>query len=151
MKKSISDYTLPIRYRRMLLCAALSLVCSALHAADSSRFRALSPATANLEHYQWRSRPLVIFAPSAQDTRYQKQIALLKQNPMALAERDIVVLSDTDPSQHGRLRAELDPQGFEVVLVGKDGGMKMREKEPITAEVLFSTIDNMPMQRIKQN
>ncbi len=73
---------------------------------------------------------MVIFAPSAQDIRYQKQIALLKKDPVALAERDIVVLSDTDSAQLWRLRAGLDPPGFEVVLVGKDGGMKLREKEP---------------------
>lgn len=150
MKRFSSGYTSARRARGLLLCAVLSLCCGALHAADNSRFRTLSPATANLERYQWQSRPLVIFAPSPQDARYQQQIALLKQNPAALAERDIVVLSDTDPAQHGRLRSELNPRGFEVVLVGKDGGMKMRETEPLTAEILFSTIDKMPMRRINQ-
>jgi len=34
-----------------------------------------------------------------------------------------------------------------VVLIGKDGGEKLRSAQPITAERLFATIDAMPMRQ----
>ena len=41
----------------------------------------------------------------------------------------------------GALRAHLKPQGFEVLLIGKDGGVKLRQERPIASETLFATID----------
>jgi hypothetical protein len=37
--------------------------------------------------------------------------------------------------------------GFQVVLVGKDGGVKLRSAEPIAADDFFALIDTMPMRR----
>ena len=36
---------------------------------------------------------------------------------------------------------------FAVVLIGRDGGEKLRRASPISAEELFATIDEMPMRR----
>jgi hypothetical protein len=37
--------------------------------------------------------------------------------------------------------------GFRVALVGKDGGTKLTRSKPLSADVLFGTIDSMPMRR----
>ncbi|ORM65384.1 hypothetical protein PRCB_22655 [Pantoea rodasii] len=129
----------------------LSVFAGAASAADSTLFRPLSPETADLNTYRWHNRPVVIFAPSKQDSRYQQQITLLESQKTALTERDIIVLSDTSPGDKGQLRSQLKPKGFEVVLVGKDGGMKLRETTPLSAEVLLSTIDNMPMRKTERH
>lgn len=125
------------------------LSCSLANAASSPLFQSLSPSTADLNPYRWHNRPLVIFAPSKSDTAYVEQMAMLEKNKTALADRDIIVLTDTSPSDKGQLRRQLNPKGFEVVLVGKDGGMKMRKTTPLNTEVLFSTIDQMPMRKAK--
>lgn len=131
-----------------LLFVALALLSSfTTQAAEDGLFRLLAPETANLAPYQWHNRPLVIFAPSDKDPHYVQQIAMLQKAQADLAERDIIVLSDTSPAANGHLRAQLKPKGFEVVLVGKDGGMKLREQRPISTEALLSTIDRMPMRK----
>ncbi|WP_312239595.1 DUF4174 domain-containing protein [Pantoea sp.] len=133
---------------------ALSLLLASLataRAADGTLFRSLNPNVADLNQYQWRNRPVVIFAPSEKDADYIRQIKMLEQSRAALAERDIIVLSDTAPAKNGHLRSQLQPHGFEVVLVGKDGGIKIREKAPVSSEALLSTIDRMPMRQNDQD
>ena len=74
---------------------------------------------------------------------------MLEKHKSELTEREIIVLSDTSPNENGTLRKQLNPKGFEVVLVGKDGGMKLRETTPLSTEVLLSTIDRMPMRQAR--
>ena len=41
-----------------------------------------------------------------------------------------------------------DPDsGFEILLIGLDGGVKLRQDEVIDTETLFARIDAMPMRR----
>lgn len=129
-----------------MLTLSLFLYSSAL-TAGTMMFYSLPPETASLEQYQWRSRPVVIFAPSEKDADYVRQIAMLEKSKADLADRDIIVLSDTSPAASGQLRTQFKPEGFEVILVGKDGGVKMRQKTPVTSEDLLSTIDRMPMRK----
>jgi hypothetical protein len=110
-------------------------------------FAVLPTAVADLDAYRWKNRPVLLFAPSPDDPAYVGQSALLQAMPAGLLERDIVVLSDTEPKEDGALRRRFDVQGFEVLLIGKDGGVKLRKQKLIAAEELFSEIDLMPMRR----
>ena len=102
---------------------------------------------ADLDAYRWRDRLVLLFAASADDPAYTEQRDALEAVTEGLSERHIVVLADTDPGAAGALRARFEPQGFEVLLVGKDGGVKLRQGQPVAAETLFATIDAMPMRR----
>jgi hypothetical protein len=77
-----------------------------------------------------------------------------------LNERDVVVISVlkdvvstrerlTAPVSADDLRDAYDvlPHDFLVVLIGKDGGMKLSQDEPILAADLFALIDSMPMRK----
>jgi len=45
-----------------------------------------------------------------------------------------------------------DPDsGFEILLIGLDGGVKLRQDEVIDTETLFARIDAMPMRRQELN
>mgnify|MGYP000510055132 CR=1 FL=1 len=77
----------------------------------------------NLKDFLWLFRPIVVFADSAADPRFEQQVALLKEGAEALQERDVVVLFDTDPSARSDLRKTLRPRGFMVTLIGKEGGV----------------------------
>ena len=105
-----------------------------------------------LEAYLWRNRPVVIFADTADDLLFRRQMELLAEGETMLLERDVVVLTDTDPAARGPLRAKLRPRGFQLVLIGKDGGVKLRKPRPWTVRELSRTIDKMPMrqQEIRQ-
>jgi len=78
-------------------------------------------------------------------------MAMLKKSHVDLVERKIIVLSDTSPAAQGYLRSQFKPKGFEIILTGKDGGVKLREQTPLTKEVLLATIDVMPMRKAKMH
>jgi hypothetical protein len=102
---------------------------------------------------RWNARPLLVFG-SAGDPRLIKQRAILAAQPEAVAERDVKVVEIVDADVRGTseaaaaLRARYRvADGFAVILIGKDGGEKLRSAEPIPAERLFATIDAMPMRQ----
>jgi hypothetical protein len=107
-----------------------------------------------------RVRPLLIFAPKPDDPQLEIQLRRLQQNAAVMAERDVLpvaipynaqsptaaMLSDTD-AVAARRRFHVARDEFVVILVGKDGGEKLRSKEPFSAETLRTTIDAMPMRQ----
>ena len=100
-----------------------------------------------LDQYLWSHRPVLLFAPSERDKAYRLQMKILDAAESGLAERDIRVLSDILDVGRGKLRKTFQIDGFEIILIGKDGGVKLRSKTPISVEDLFSVIDAMPMRR----
>lgn len=101
----------------------------------------------SLNDFLWSARPIVVFADSDADPRLEQQIALLKVGADALAERDVVVLIDTSTDAPSALRKELRPRGFMLVLIGKDGGVKLRKPFPWNARELTRVIDKIPMRQ----
>ena len=73
--------------------------------------------------------------------------ALAAELEAARAERDIVVLSELDDRTPSPLRQGFQPGGFKLVLVGKDGGVKLEQDAVLAPEELFAVIDRMPMRR----
>ena len=110
-------------------------------------FRTLLLAQETLDQYRWTNRPVLLFAPSERDEAYLLQMKILDADKSGLAERDILVLSDISALGKGKLRETLQIDGFEIILIGKDGVVKFRSKTPISVEELFSLIDAMPMRR----
>lgn len=98
----------------------------------------------DLSEYLWKNRPVVVFADSPDDPRFHEQIDRLSQDAQALFDRDVVVLVDTDPAANSALRQKLRPRGFMLVLIGKDGGVKLRKPTPWTVRELTRTIDKFP-------
>ena len=98
----------------------------------------------DLESYRWTHRPVVVFADSPADPQFQEQMDELMQDVPALITRDVVVLVDTRPQEASALRKKLRPRGFMLVLVGKDGGVKLRKPLPWSVRELTRTIDKIP-------
>ncbi|MEM7438356.1 MAG: DUF4174 domain-containing protein [Pseudomonadota bacterium] len=119
-------------------------------------FAALSIATSNaqpvlaedaLHEYLWEKRPIIVFADSAEDLLFRRQMELLSEQETELEDRDVVVLTDTDPAAKSALRKDLRPRGFQLVLVGKDGAVKLRKPRPWTVREISRVIDKMPMRQ----
>jgi hypothetical protein len=106
-----------------------------------------------LARERWRHRVVLVFAPAEDDPALARQRESLATAHNGLRERDarvVEVIGERAPSDldGAALRAAFDPGGaFAVVLVGKDGGVKLRDDRPISAELLFRAIDAMPMAR----
>ena len=103
----------------------------------------------DLEAFQWTQRPVVVFADSPADPRFHEQMAELMADEPALLSRDVIVLTDTDPSARSALRQKLRPRGFMLVLIDKDGAVALRKPLPWSVRELSRTIDKMPM-RIRE-
>jgi uncharacterized protein DUF4174 len=58
-----------------------------------------------------------------------------------LAERDVVVLTDADPGAKSPARQKLRPRGFMLVLIGKDGTIRLRKPLPLSVREIAASID----------
>ena len=113
-----------------------------------------------LDAYRWQNRIVVIFAD--QDTREdlarQYQMMLIESDGMR--DRDLIVVTvetdlvEIDGVANPTIRADrlrdafnVPKQGYSTLLVGKDGGVKLRSRQPVTTEDLFALIDGMPMRQ----
>ncbi|MEM9871198.1 MAG: DUF4174 domain-containing protein [Pseudomonadota bacterium] len=100
-----------------------------------------------MQQFVWEKRPIVVFADSPNDPNFGLQMEYLQERVADLAERDVIVLTDTDPGAAGPLREALRPRGFMLVLIGKDGGVKLRKPFPWDVRELSRTIDKMPVRQ----
>lgn len=118
---------------------ALIVLSAPVHAADP------------LAEHLWVSRPLLIFADTDKDPRFSRQMAELAREQAALDERDVVIITDTDPgasrSERSELRKKFRPHGFNVLLIGKDGEIQLRRPVVVTADDITRQIDRDPMRR----
>ncbi len=108
-----------------------------------------SAALADPSVYVWKSRVLLVFAPGAADPSLAAQRRLIAAANPGATERNLVLVISTggqdDPALRRRYGAATT--GFEALLIGKDGGVKLTSTQPIPAQTLFDTIDAMPMRR----
>jgi hypothetical protein len=112
-------------------------------------------APADIAAMKWHRRVLLISAPSAQDPALAQQRAILARWHASAEERDLSVVevigdkisgaADTVPAL--RRRYHLAPTGFTAILIGKDGGEKLRRHQPVPSAQLEELIDAMPMRR----
>jgi hypothetical protein len=102
---------------------------------------------ANLQDFLWLKRPIVVFADTPADPRFREQMGLLEDRIETLEARDVVIITDTDPSAPSELRLDLRPRGFMMVLIGKDGGVKLRKPFPWDVRELSRAIDKMPLRQ----
>ncbi len=127
------------------------------------------PAT--LEAMRDCYRPLVIFTPAVSDTRFTQQLAELEEHPADLRDRNILVIINAEdhqpvtaanirklpatqlgPTENNKLRDRFNVSGdsFVVMLIGKDGGEKLRKQKIVTVDTLNRTIDAMPMRKAEE-
>ncbi|CUH64078.1 hypothetical protein TG4357_01055 [Thalassovita gelatinovora] len=97
-----------------------------------------------LEQFLWLKRPVVVFSDSPADPRFVEQMRYLAADVDGLTIRDVVVLTDTDPTGKSALREKLRPRGFMLALVDKDGQVKLRKPAPWTVREITRSIDKWP-------
>ncbi len=114
-----------------------------------------------LNEYQWSNRLLLVYADDEESSAYRQQIQEFEGQQVGIDDRDLVVFTilpqkvinpegETLPPQSAkdlRQRYDVPNAQFEVILIGKDGGVKLKERKFLSSEKLFSIIDRMPMRR----
>ena len=107
----------------------------------------LDGTTVEIDDFHWLKRTIVVFADSPNDPRFVQQIELLEKRPEDLRERDVVVLTDTDPKAESPLREEYHPRGFMMMLIGKDGTIYLRKPFPWDVREISRSIDKLPLRQ----
>jgi len=113
-----------------------------------------------MDAYLWQNRPVLVFVPGADHPLLSAQRAALAGEAPGLDDREIVVIEvvGDDVTVDGRPAPGLAAEGLRkryrvgdgeaaALLVGKDGGVKMRQVRALSTKALYPTIDAMPMRR----
>jgi len=136
------------RLTAVVIAGLIATAPLAQEAAGAEDTRLFAPADmADLSEFRWKKRPVLVFADSADDPAFIEQMELLHSREEELRERDVIVLTDTDPDARSPLRLQMRPRGFMLVLVGKDGGNKLRKPFPWSVREITRSIDKMPMRQ----
>ncbi len=107
----------------------------------------LQAADVTPEQFLFTARPVVVFADTAADAAFARQIELLQADPRTLALRDVVVIVDTDPAARSPWRLKLRPRGFSLVILDKQGAVVERKPAPWDAREIGRAIDKTPERR----
>jgi hypothetical protein len=97
--------------------------------------------------FLWIKRPVLVFADSPNDPAFAQQIEYLADDAQALADRDVVVITDTNPAGKSNARIRFRPRGFSLVLMDKDGGVEIRKPRPWDVREITRAIDKFPLAR----
>ena len=103
--------------------------------------------TVELDSLVWEKRPVIVFADSPNDPRFIQQMEFINARLDALAERDVIVLTDTARGEDTALRLKLRPRGFMLTMIGKDGTVYLRKPLPWDVREITRVIDKTPMRQ----
>lgn len=112
-----------------------------------------------LSDYRWERRPLVLFAPSDSDPRLGETLSRIEATRCDFDGRDMVIglvvadgtstldgqFIDADESRRLVNQYAIDGNAFTVLLIGKDGGEKLRINGVPDLRTIYAVIDGMPM------
>jgi hypothetical protein len=123
-------------------------------------FAALLPLTASAQDFApqpaagvvfadqlYVTRPIVVFADAPNDPNFLRQMELLALAYPDLAERDVILVTDTDPAAKTEWRQKLRPRGFSLVIMDKDLRPVVRKPLPWDVREITHAIDKMPLRR----
>ncbi len=116
-------------------------------AAAQEGFVPVPAETVALEDLLYLKRPVVVFADTPNDPAFVRQLELIARAAGDLAERDVIVVTDTDPAAKTAWRTKLRPRGFSLVLMDKDGKVIIRKPLPWEVREITHAIDKTPLRR----
>ena len=115
--------------------------------------------TQDLEPYKWEKRILLLKDTHFESDVLQVQLTQLQSSPKKLQNRDLVIFIITDEAVYDISRIKTKLHSLQIVkkygladfrgllLIGKDGGIKLKESFVVNPESIFNLIDSMPMRQ----
>lgn len=120
----------------------------------------------DLSQHQWKHRLLLIKASDNNSKACHEQMAKFTAKKEEMAARKLLAYvitgttykqidfdQTTQPLKSRSLSTQVaktllnEQYEFEVILIGLDGGVKLRKTDQLTTDELFRLIDSMPMRR----
>ena len=115
----------------------------------------------DLRQFQWKKRLLFLFAPAVNHLNFEKLHNEIVRQADEVKDRDLIVFEIVEQGASRMDTAPLDrqtadsirdqfaipPKEFTVILVGKDGGVKLKRDDHVNVSAIFDLIDSMPMRQ----
>jgi len=96
----------------------------------------------------YSKRKILLLAEHTHNADLKQQEKILNADSAGLIERDIIITIITQVTDKNRYDALIKKnQGFQFILIGKDGGEKLTSDKPVTLQQLYGLIDSMPMRK----
>ena len=115
----------------------------------------LESGAQDLAPYRWEKRIVLLLTEDAESAPVKHQLQAFESDPEGMDERKLLVITATPKAyrigpgswqkstrlykKHHRLG------GFEFILIGLDGGLKLRRQKEMSLKELYRIIDSMPM------
>lgn len=134
--------------KKLFLIVTLQLVSFSVLAQDQ-----------DLGEYQWKSRVILLKESSMESDWLKAQIKRLQSEIDELNERQLLVFIIADSSVYDIEQNEIDLSSERLInqyslssfqgliLIGKDGSVKLKEPFVVNPKTIFELIDSMPMRQ----
>ena len=115
----------------------------------------------DLKQFQWKNRLLFIFAQDVSHPLYKNLQSQIVAQKAEVDDRDLIVFEvpsqgparmntsplDQKEADSIRNRFAVPSNAFSLILVGKDGGIKLKRSDQVDLREVFGLIDSMPMRQ----
>jgi hypothetical protein len=115
----------------------------------------------DLTQFQWKNRLLFLFAEDANDPFFKNLQNQIMAQKAEVDDRDLIIfeLPVQGPARMGatpldrkeadsiRTHFAIPSNTFSLILVGKDGGIKLKREDRVDLSDVFGLIDSMPMRQ----
>ncbi|WP_224489679.1 DUF4174 domain-containing protein [Robertkochia flava] len=111
------------------------------------------------EQFRWKNRLLIIVTPNHEPPGISEHYQLFSKAPEANTDRDLLIITlsgdkvwigntaTTASAGVWRTHFSISPRYSGVILVGKDGSVKLKEEKITSPGVVYDRIDSMPMRK----
>ena len=120
---------------------SIFLIVPCAHASENSLEITYVETNTDIKDLIWEKRPMLVFSNSHLDPNLKEQINMIGSDPHVLSSRDVRVFIDDKPESNSKLRKRFRPKGFLIILIGKDGQIKLRKNSPWSVRELTRIID----------
>ncbi len=115
----------------------------------------------DLKNHRWEDRVILIFGDTPTHPTVQTQVNALNAKPAELIDRNLLIYQiyqqegqrpkgkrlATNELKAFRKKFNIEAGTFAVLLIGKDGGVKMKKTTAVDPQLIFDLIDSMPMRQ----
>jgi hypothetical protein len=143
----------------MVKAIMLALIIPAILTIGNGRVVMGSPL--DLSQFKWKNRVLLLFAPGRSHPFFDNLHLTIMNRKGEVNDRDLVIFEifESGPSNVNleeldsptvrslRKKFNITEGEFAVILIGRDGGIKLNRREQTAIEDIFGLIDSMPMRQ----
>ena len=110
---------------------------------------AMPAQSVTLKDYLWKNRVIITFSSDEQHTERLSTKEQIELHQCGFRDRDLVhidLIQGSAEFDEMSQKFSVSDEKFQLLLIGKDGGVKKRTST-VSLEEVFSLIDTMPMRR----